>query len=152
VITNETSSTNAAFLTFLSPGLATPAGITSAPPFTPTSGLEADIDLYVSRNPGLTNLDPEVLATADSSVGRGGAETIMYSNAIAGVYYIGVKCESQQAAEYGFLAVFSQQPFRITDPLGNEMLRGFSLPIGLPAGSPESPGTAYVFCLEPDRI
>jgi subtilisin-like proprotein convertase family protein len=152
VATNATSATNAAFLTFLPASLASLAGNTSSIPSTVSGRLEADIDLYVSRDPRLMNLDPLALAAADFSVGRGGTETVIYTNASSGVYYIGVKSESQQAAEYGLLAVFSEQPFAVTDPSGNEMLRGFPAPVGIPAGSPALPGTAYMFCLEPNSI
>ncbi len=115
-MTNNTTYTNAAFLTFLPVNLAVPRmGV-----FEPSADLatrpEADIDLYVApptvpNNYGLTNLDPAVVAAADKSLSRGGTETIVYSNATPGVYYIGVKSEDQQAAEYAFLGVFSELPF-----------------------------------------
>ena len=66
VITNDTSYTNAAFLTFLPENLA----VTRMGLFEPSAGLatrpEADIDLYVAppkvpNNYGLTNLDLAVL-------------------------------------------------------------------------------------------
>ncbi|MCX6925478.1 MAG: S8 family serine peptidase, partial [Verrucomicrobia bacterium] len=79
-ITNSTSYTNAAFLTFLPPNLAVPRmGV-----FEPTAEMatrpQADIDLYVApptigNNYTLTNLDPAVLAATDKSLSRGGTET-----------------------------------------------------------------------------
>ena len=77
---------------------------------------EADIDLYVApptipNNYALTNLDPAVVEAADKSLSRGGTETIVYSNATPGIYYIGVKSEDQQAAEYAIMGVFSELPF-----------------------------------------
>jgi hypothetical protein len=73
-----------------------------------------------------------VLAAAAFSFNRGGAETIIYSNATPGLYYIGVKCESLQGAEYGLLADVSLESFAQTDSLGNEILRGFPrLPLSL---------------------
>ena len=85
---------------------------------------EADIDLYVApptvpNNYALTNLDPAVVAAADKSLSRGGTETIVYSNATPGVYYIGVKSEDQQAAEYALMGVFSQQPFGASNTNGD---------------------------------
>ena len=131
-ITNDTSYTNAAFLTFLAENLAVPRmGV-----FEPTADLatrpEADIDLYVApptipNNFALTNLDPAVVAAADKSLGRGGTETIVYSNAAPGVYYLGVKCEDQQAAEYALMGVFSQEPFGTSDTNGDYTLLGFPI-------------------------
>ena len=37
---------------------------------------EADIDLYVSRDPDLTKLAPLAVAAADKSLGRGGTDTL----------------------------------------------------------------------------
>src|SRR4029077_16559844 len=104
---NETAFTNAVFLTFLPATIALPrGGVTETNGPTNATRLEADIDLYVSRDHGLTNLDPAVLAGAEMSLSRGGTETIVYSNATPGMYYIGVKSESQEAAEYGFFFAF----------------------------------------------
>jgi len=150
VCTNDTGFTNVAFLTFLTRTLATPAGLSASLAPTNQAPLEADIDLFVSSDPGLTNLDPQVLAAADASVGRGGDEMIVYSNASSGPFYIGVKCESGEGAQYGFMAEFSQQPFSQNDGLGNDLLRGFPAPSPIPGGTASVPGAAYLFCLEPD--
>ncbi len=136
--TNETAFTNAAFITFLAKRLSFIPGATNVPS-------PADIDLYVSTNPALTSLDPNALAAADRSAGRGGTETIAYSNAVAGVYYLGVKCESQEGAEYGFAAVASQTPFAQADAVGNQLLEGFPAPALVPGGSSNQPGRAYIF-------
>ena len=57
----------------------------------------------------------------------------------AGIYYIGVKSEDQQAAEYAILGVFSELPFGTTDDNGNQHLIGFPVP-AIPDGSPTRPG------------
>ncbi len=155
VFTNDTSFTNAVFLTFLADSLSLlPAQV--VPAVGSTSGqvwlASADLDLYVSRDSGLTNLDPAVLAAADFSRGRGGNETIIYSNAAPGVYYAGVKCESSQGADYGFLADVSQESFTQADSLGNEILRGFPSPDAIPRGSIAQPGEAYSFYVTPDSF
>ena len=144
VITNTTAYTNAAFLTFLPSTLTSPGSVGPAP--------EPDIDLYVSRDPGLTNLDPAVLAVADASLLRGGTEMVVYSNATPDIYHVGVKSESQTAAEYGLLAVFSRQPFTQVDPLGNEVLRGLPVPAPIPNASDGVAGSTLVFGIEPDSI
>ncbi len=150
VVTNDGGFTNAAFLTFLPTTLSLPAG-----PDLALSGKlppQPDIDLYVSSDPGLTNLDPAVLASADYSVSRGGSEQVSYANATGSVYYAAVKCESQEAAQYGFMAVFSPTPFAESDAQGNQIVRGFPAPSPIPNGSPEQPGTAYLVALATDAI
>lgn len=153
VVTNSTSYTNAAFLTFDAVILSAPA---SSDSFTNGAAnlapAEADVDLYVSRDPGLTNLDPQVVAAADMSLGRGGSESVVYSNATAGVYYIGVKSETARAAQFGFAAEFSALPFAQDDGMGNQVLRGFPSPAPLPGGTPALPGAASVFCVEPSPV
>jgi subtilisin-like proprotein convertase family protein len=144
VVSNGTSFTNAAFATFLSAPI---AGSQTQSNFEP-----ADIDLYVSQNPALTNLDPGALAAADKSLGRGGNETVIYSNAQPVVYYLGVKSESQRGAEYGLLTVFSQSAFAEIDPLGNQVLRGLPGPAWVSGGTSDFPGMAEVFCLSAQSI
>jgi len=147
VLTNTTRFTNAAFITFLPPTLALPPLGVREEDLDNATRLEADIDLYVTTNPGLTNLDPAAVAGADKSRLRGGTEVIVYSNAVAGgVYYVGVKAEDQMAAEYGFLGVFSLFPFTDNDN-GNLVLRGFPVPAAVPDGSPDDPGNVQVFAI-----
>lgn len=148
VVSNTMGFSNAAFVTFLPPTLSLPRmGVRENNVNNATRG-EADIDLYVSKDPGLTNLVPAVLAAADQSRGRAGTELIAYSNSVAGdVYYIGVKAEDQMAAEYAFLAVFSLDPFSARDGLGNLIVRGIPIPTVVPDGSPANPGVALVLGL-----
>jgi subtilisin-like proprotein convertase family protein len=117
---------------------------------------EADIDLYVARGPnawGLTNLDPVIVAGADKSLGRNGTEMIIYSNAQPDeVFYIGVKAEDQEAAEYGFLGLFSQFPFSERGPNGELYVRGLNLPTPIPDGTPEKPGIARTMALAVGEI
>jgi len=152
MISNSTSFTNAAFLTFIPPTLAEPrTGVNVADPNNATR-LEADIELYVSRDADLTNLAASAIAAADKSIGRGGTETVVYSNATPGIYYVGVKSEDQQAAEYGFLGVFSLEPFGTSDKDGNMLLRGFPVNVAIPDGTAEHPGGAYIFGVAPREI
>jgi subtilisin-like proprotein convertase family protein len=157
VITNlmgsnaTTTFTNAAFATFLPPGLSIPpVGVNGTHPDSATRP-EADIDLYVARGPnawGLTNLDPAIVAAADKSLGREGTEFIVYSNALPDeVFYIGVKSEDQEASEYDFLALFSQFPFSTMGPNGEEYLRGVNVPTFIPDGKPERPGVATTIAI-----
>jgi subtilisin-like proprotein convertase family protein len=148
VITNDTSFTNAAFLTFLPENLA----VTRMGLFEPSAGRatrpEADIDLYVApptvpNNYGLTNLDPSVVEAAGKSLGRGGTETIVYSNATQGVYYIGVQSQDQQAAEYALIGVFSELPLGQQDSNGVHLV-GIPLYQTIPDGSPQAPGAALI--------
>jgi subtilisin-like proprotein convertase family protein len=129
VLTNDSSFTNASFLTFSSANLALSAPTNVARP-------EPDIDLYVSLDPGLTNLDAGALSNAWKSLGRGGSETVVLTNAVPGVFYLGVKAEDQQAAEYSLVAVLSEAPFSVRDDFGNQLLSGFPTPAAIPDASP----------------
>ncbi len=157
-ITNDTDFTNAAFLTFLPPNLAVPRMGVFEPSAELATRPEADIDLYVApptipNNYALTNLDPAVVDAASKSLSRGGTETIVYSNATpGGIYYIGVKSEDQQAAEYAILGVFSRRPFGATDENGNQSLIGFPVPMPIPDGSPDTAGRVALvmaICAQP---
>ncbi len=141
--TNTTSFTNVAIATFLPPNLSRPRN------------QEADIDLYVSTNAVLTNLNQAVLAGARREVGRGGTAAIVYTNSNAGqVYYVGVKSEDQQAAAFGLFATASQNPFSQRDSEGNLIVRGVPAPANIPDGTPDSPKAALLFgfALEPVPI
>jgi len=148
MMSNNTSFTNASFLISQQRTLATPRmGVFSAVDGESTRRY-ADLDLYVSTQPGLTNLDPAVLATAEVSLSRNelsGDEFVSYSNSTMGaIYYIGVKSEDQQAAEFELWGIFSELP------LGTEDANGFvaaypMLGYDIPDGSPELPrGTRFV--------
>src|SRR5262249_19707042 len=116
--TNMTkTATNVAITTFLPPNL-------SRPRFR-----EADIDLYVSPQAGLTNLDDNVIATARKGLGRGGTESVIITNAQNDpVFYVAVKSEDQQSADYGIFAIATDEPFSNTDSNGNKIVRFFLTP------------------------
>jgi subtilisin-like proprotein convertase family protein len=157
VITNtmgtnaSVSFTNAAFVTFLPVNLSIPPVGVNAPDEGAATRPEADIDLYVARGSGawgLTNLDPVVIAGATKSLSRGGTETIVFSNALPNeVFYVGVKAEDQEAAEYAFAALFSQFPFSQMGPNGEEYLHGINVPTIIPDGSPSKAGVARTLAL-----
>jgi len=156
-ITNNTPYTNAAFLTFLPENLAVPRMGVFAPSADQATRPEADIDLYVApptvpNNFALTNLDPAVVAAADKSLGRGGTETIVYSNASPGIYYLGIKSEDQQAAEYALMAVFSQQPFSGSNTNGDVTMLGFPAYLPIPDGSPEHSTNVFVMAINVSSI
>jgi len=153
--TNATvpSFTNAAFLTFLPVDLSIPPVGVNAPNLSDATRPEADIDLYVARASvmssnglnasNLINLDPAVVAAADKSLGRGGTELIVYTNAQPDeVFYVGVKSEDQEAAEYAFAALFSQFPFSVVGTNGEEVIRGINVPTPILTGTPRVPGLA----------
>jgi subtilisin-like proprotein convertase family protein len=147
--------TNAAFITFDPDTLSIPRMGVFANPAGNNAGSygnvtrpEADIDLYVSSNPGLMNLDPAVISNADKSVGRGGTEFVYYTNSAPGdVYYVGVYSEDQQAAQYGFIPIFTDIPFSQMNSNGDEIVNGLVLPMNIPDGSPAHPGVGFVFAL-----
>jgi subtilisin-like proprotein convertase family protein len=156
-ITNDTSFTNAAFLTFLPENLAVPRMGVFEPAADLATRPEADIDLFVAppsvpNNFALTNLDPAVVAAADKSLGRGGTETIVYSNATPGVYYLGVKSEDQQGAEYALMGVFSQEPFGSGNTNGDFTLLGFPSYLPIPDGSPQRSTNVFVMAVNISSI
>ena len=133
-----TNGSNVAIITFLPPNLARPRN------------LDADIDLYVSLDPGLTNLEPVVVANSFKSTSRGGTEVVVFTNAVVGtneIFYIGVKSEDQQAAEFGIVALSSDLPFDEEDENGNRVLRGLPTNVQVEDGSPNDPGAAYIFAV-----
>ena len=153
VLTNTAAYTNAAFLVTLAPTLAVPReGVDEADNNDDVGNAtrpEADIDMYVSKDPNLLNLDPAAIAASTKSVMRGGSESIILDNAAAVAYYVGVKSEDHMAAEFAFLGAFANQPFFTTDKQGNLYIRGINVPQPIPDGNPKRPGVAHVFCVAP---
>jgi len=97
-----TNGSNVAFITF-------PDGNLSLP-----RNLGPDIDLYVSTDPALTNLNAIAITNAFKSLNRGGTEAVVFTNAPVGpdkIFYIGVKSEDQQAADFGIVGFSSNEPF-----------------------------------------
>lgn len=135
VVTNTTSFSYAAFITFLPTELAMPRiGVRQA---NATRGTRpsADIDLYASLDPDLTNLAPASVATASRARSRGGTEQLVFSNSLAGdVYYLAVKSEDYMAAEFSLFGVFSQLPFGDQDGT----VRCFNIPQLIPDRTPDS--------------
>ena len=153
VLTNDQDYGNAAFLTFRPANLSLPRLGVNQTNLGNATRAEADIDLYVSTDPGLTNLDPVVLAAADKALGRGATGALVYSNVAAGaLFYIGVKAEDQEAAEYAFMGVFSLPPFGEQDQNGNWLLRGINLPALIPDSAGAQPGATNVIAIAPAPI
>jgi subtilisin-like proprotein convertase family protein len=159
--------TNAAFITFIPSTLAIPRMGVFADSTADATRPEADIDLYVAgpNDPnasGLTNLDPTVIsnclagANGDAaSLSRGGTEYVIYTNSVSvaknpgapSVYYIGVYSEDREAAEYGFIPIFTYIPFSQAGPNGSQIVNGLNVPVDIPDGSPAHPGKGYVFAI-----
>ncbi|HTX21011.1 MAG TPA: LamG-like jellyroll fold domain-containing protein [Candidatus Aquilonibacter sp.] len=162
IVQNNTNFANAAFVTFLPDTLAIPRMGVLADSDADSTRPEADIDLFVSTDPMLTNLDPVVISNCvngtqigasasgvfnGSSLSRGGTEFVVDTNSAQGqVYYVGVQSEDQMASEYDFLSVFSQNPFSQNGTNG-QVVYGVPVPAAIPDGSPKLPGSAYVFAL-----
>ena len=142
-----TNGPNVAFVTFLPPNLARPRNF------------EADVDLYVSMNPGLTNVDADVIngaiqgnnnAGTGVSRGPGGTEAVILTNQNTGndqIYYIGVKSEDHQGGEYAIVGISQNEPFEELNN-GQHVLNGVPLNQGIiPDGSPNAPGAGLVLAL-----
>ena len=117
--------------------------------------LGPDLDLYMSTDPGLTNLQASALASAYRSTQQGFEERIEITNAPANgeVYYIGVKAEDQQAGEFELVVRSSDRPFHILGANGYSLLM---TPVGggrvIPDGSPDAPGVVRYFGTGPSGI
>jgi subtilisin-like proprotein convertase family protein len=101
-----------------------------------------DLDLYVSRDPGLLTLDPVAVAGAAKSRDRGATELLTFTNVPLGddvVFYVGVKSEDQQAGEFALIGLSTDEPFTSLDE------NGFPHPLAinlrpLEDGTPSDPG------------
>ena len=104
----------------------------------------------MSTNPNLTNLDTYVIANSVasglSSTSRTGAEKVLITGSAPGqVYYIGVKSEDQNGAQFDIVGVATQLPFSQTDGNGNTVITLLtSFPLPIPGGSPSAPQAAVV--------
>lgn len=135
-----TNGSNVAFVTFITPNLSQ------------SRVFEADVDLYVSRDPRLTNLAPAVINSTNpnvlvKSVTRGGTETIVLSNALpTDVFYVGVKSEDHQGAEFSLITISTDLPFE-EDFGGRKLLRGFPITAVIPDGTPNDPSAAILMAI-----
>ncbi|HEX7862015.1 MAG TPA: S8 family serine peptidase [Verrucomicrobiae bacterium] len=133
---------NVAFVTFNPPNLSKPRSI------------EADIDLYVSTDPQLTNLSANAIATAWKSTLAGGTESVIFTNAAIGtVYYLGVKAEDQHGAEFSLIGVSSDEPFE-EERNGRIYLNGVPFEAAVLDGNPRKPtaGTMLAIGLSSRRV
>ncbi|HSU56418.1 MAG TPA: S8 family serine peptidase, partial [Candidatus Dormibacteraeota bacterium] len=109
--TNENGFTNAEFVTFFPATLSIPRMGVRETDIENATRPGGDVDIYVSKDPAITNLDPAVLLAADKSLGRGGEEIVVLSNATRDVYFVGVKSESAEGGDYSVFGAFSIIPF-----------------------------------------
>ena len=151
-ITNVSAAfTNVAFVTFDPANLGVPR-MGTREEANPANGVrtEADIDLYVSTNPDLTNLTPVAINAAFKSLTRTGTEKVLLTNSAPGqTYYVGVKSEDQQGAQYALVGVALTNSFGQLDSIGNVTLTILApaLPTSIPTGSPAHPGSVTVLAL-----
>ncbi len=93
------------------------------------------------------------MAAADKSLTRTGTEKVLYTNSTGGeVYYIGVKSEDQEGAEYGFAGVATDIPFRQRTN-GNIIVTFLfpPFPVAIPDGSPSDPGHVAIIGLTTEQ-
>jgi len=146
-VTNTTSFSNAAFVTFLPATLSVPALGVRERDVDNATRVQADIDLYVSTSPAILNLDPTAIAGAVKSVTRGGTEQVILSNSVQGeVYFIGIKSEDQMAAEYSFFGVFSLLPFDSADGTVRCYPANAVIPDRSPASVARATDAAFIIC------
>ncbi|MGA2867684.1 MAG: LamG-like jellyroll fold domain-containing protein [Verrucomicrobiota bacterium] len=147
--------TNAAFITFDAFELSVPReGVFEEADPTNATRAAADIDMYATTDPGLTNLNPVTISNClagvngSTSLSQGGSEFVFFTNSTHGqVYYIGIMSQDQMASEYDFLPVFTATPFSQLQPNGDEQVNGLLLPAAIPSGTPALPGSTNVFAL-----
>ncbi len=136
VVTNDQVYPNAAFACFVPRRLGLAAGELGDYDSGIQLQREADIDLYVSSDSALLELDPVALSQARRSTRRGGSETVFLWSDSPGPYFVAVKSESAQAAEFHLLTLFSVANFCTPDGDGAYALPGLPLPGVIPGGTP----------------
>jgi subtilisin-like proprotein convertase family protein len=129
--------TNVAFATFLPPDLSVPRNT------------QADIDMYVSTNPALLNLDPNAVLNSYKSLSRGGTETFVTNTTTVTNWYIGIKSEDEQAADFGFYAVAQQTPFSTQNPDGSVTATGTAVPVTINDAAVGAPAYVFLFLIDP---
>ena len=87
-------------------------------------------------------------------MGRSGTETIIYTNSTpVRVYYIGVKSEDQQAADFGFYGVAQQATLQRCNADGNTITAtGTSLPVFIPNCTSAQPALVFAFMFNPNPV
>jgi subtilisin-like proprotein convertase family protein len=142
LLTNGQVGSNVAFATFDPPNLSIPRASGSA-----------DIDLYVSTNYSpLTNFQAFV-QSAQTSLGRTGTESVIYSNSFVGqVFYIGVKSEDQQASDFGFYGIAQAAPFSTVNSDGSISASGTALPVFIPNAITPNPALVFAFLVNPNPL
>jgi len=113
---------------------------------------EADIDMFVSKDPAITNLNLTAIQGSTRGLKRLGSETVILTNSSIGdVFYVGIKSEDQMASSFGFFAVSSDKPFSSRDADGNIIATAYPLSADVPDGSPQTPEAAllFAFVMEP---
>ncbi len=128
----RTNGTNVYFITYLTePGGNLSRGRTNGP----------DIDLYVSRDPGFTNLVPAAVAGARKSTSRETFELIDFIGeelSEDNVFYVGVKSEDHQAGQFGIFGISTDE--LLMDANGNPTPIAVPLTPNIPDGTPANPG------------
>jgi alpha-tubulin suppressor-like RCC1 family protein/subtilisin-like proprotein convertase family protein len=158
--TTNLNFTNVAFGTFNAFTMAIPREGVFAGDLADATRQDADIDLFVSTNPALFNLDPVTLSNCVlnvydsgycSSLGLGGTETVTFTNSYPGeVYYVGVQSEDQMGAQYDFFGVATTNSFGNQQPNGDIIVTPQVplLPAPIPdAGGPSQPGALTMICI-----
>jgi subtilisin-like proprotein convertase family protein len=162
VVTNQTTFTNAVFITFNAVTLSVPRMGVLANSIDNATVPAPDLDMLVARSSSdpnaeeLTNLWPTVVSNClynangdGSSLVSGGTDFVAYTNAQPGeVYYIGVKSENHMAIQYDFVPIFTQNPFGNSDTNGNQYLNGLNVPQVINDGTPSHPSQTFVFFLD----
>lgn len=141
-LVTTSAGSNVAFVTFNPPNLSR------------SRMIEADIDLYVSKDPQLTNLNANAVANAWKSTLAGGTESVIFTNAVIGdVFYIAVKAEDQQGAEFSLIGVSSDRPFE-EERNGRIFLYGVPFEAAVLDGNPRKPtaGTMLAIGLSNRRV
>jgi subtilisin-like proprotein convertase family protein len=166
IVTNQTAFANAAFITFGAATLSIPRMGVFANSEENSTVPGPDLDLLVTRSSTdpnaelLTNLAIDEISNCvdglngdGASLVAGGTDFVVYTNALPNeVFYVGVKSESHMAVEYGFVPIFSQNPFGGMDTNGNVTMNGLNVPQPIPDGTPSHPGVTRVFMVNVNPI
>ncbi len=119
--------------------------------------IDADLDMYVSRDADLLLLDSKVMVSTNTfkSLGRQGEELAVFTNGLpTDIFYVAIKSEDQMAGEFSLLGLSTDEALEKEGPDGSRLLTGLPINVVVPDGTPGRPkaGIMIAVGLSPSRI
>ncbi len=112
--------------------------------------VDADLDMYVSRDVGLLSLEPKVMAHTNTfvSLGRQGEELAVFTNGLpTDIFYVAIKSEDQMAGEFSLLGLSTDEALEKEGPGGSRLLTGLPINVIVPDGTPGRPKAGIIIAV-----